>query len=68
MLESWQPIETATGRATVLVTDGKHNIAIAHIVTAAWTQYICGTAMLFQPRLCFQPTHWMPLPQPPEAL
>lgn len=55
----WRPIETAPEDEFVLVWcpdyngEDRHVIAIWGCVTGWWPKY-CG------------PTHWMPLPEPPE--
>ena len=67
----WQPIETAPRcesrqRHNVLVTmdadvaDGYPPITIACLTSHGWV-----TKCARKKRLWFEPTHWMPLPDPP---
>jgi len=61
----WRPIETIGDCMGLVSGDG--NIAMGHFIDGLWIQYVHGTPMLFQPKLQFIPTHWMPLPEPPEV-
>ena len=71
-MSRWKPIETAPkdGFLIVVTNAATAEISLAHKTRdgeVGWTQYVNGTPMLFQPKLRFEPTHWMPLPEPPEA-
>jgi len=74
---SWQPIETAPKDGTVLIL-AAHDIhghsdpgGPRRIVRSAyWDDYLCSgrgewSASAFTTH--YPPTHWMPLPDPPEA-
>ena len=59
----WQPIETAPKDEYVLAfEDGEFYKARYDSAEEYW-QSCCGQPVVYDP----QPTHWMPLPQPPEA-
>lgn len=61
-MSEWQPIETAPRNTVVLTYDG--NTSFGHqrydlaVLTYTWRAYFGG--------LMSTPTHWMPLPQPPQ--
>ena len=58
----WQPIETAPKDGKrVLVTDG-FEVCDAYFRSGEWWQYECGDDWY---SVSINPTHWMPLPQPP---
>lgn len=74
---NWQPIETAphcvassdgdNGLRPVLVTrwpvtGSHHPVAVARLTRDGWISGKRGH------RLWFDPTHWMPLPEPPAAI
>ena len=61
---NWQPIETAPKDATVLIGDaGGVHVAFWWETTTGYSGWtVCGPA----PQEQFNPTHWMPLPEPPE--
>ena len=67
----WQPIETAPldGRE-LLIYDEHLGIVIGSygkpekmFVASDWNAYCCGC----HPEKLDRPTHWMPLPEPPEG-
>lgn len=71
-MDKWQPIETAPkDRTTVIVFDplfktAPQNKAFPHI--GYWCEFwpksrwrLCGSASVIKP------THWMPLPDPPDT-
>lgn len=67
---SWQPIETAPKGVRVLVFDGTDVFEsswgkVSHVPIYGWLNLHNGPedVELLDPR----PTHWMPLPEPPEA-
>lgn len=74
----WQPIETAPRDGTyILVTNGRANGAwVAHCLPVAVSGYRFGqpwrSVMLNHDHLSkgarhLPPTHWMPLPTPPQG-
>lgn len=70
-MSEWQPIETAPRDGTaILVTDGQtQRVAwtqhpAEHGNVAAWTYYITRSGAYV---VIMNPTHWMPLPSPPEV-
>ena len=60
---NWQPIETAPKDATILIGD------VGGVHAGYWwetTTGFSGWALCDQaPQEQFNPTHWMPLPEPP---
>lgn len=68
LAQRWQPIETAPKDGTwILVshpawTDGKWEIAQWSQYSECWQTYDTGLTGLMPP------THWMPLPSPPETV
>lgn len=64
----WQPIETAPVDVDVLVTDGSDTQCVARNSTLmeSWQLTYCGS-FAEDGDLCFEPTHWMPLPPPPKT-
>jgi hypothetical protein len=63
-MSDWQPIETAPKDGTRVLTFGPDRI-----VTAYFDPGVRGHEREFPAgwRGAFEPTHWMPLPAPPEA-
>lgn len=76
-MSKWQPIETAPKDGTEIllcratdadgdpITDEAWGIFVQ---VAAWwgsEEWIVYCSMICEPRLHFEPTHWMPLPQNP---
>ncbi len=68
-MSEWQPIETAPKDGTdVLIgwfeLPGQKSMTIVfwHSFRKAW----CNTWTLFSANAVSQPTHWMPLPEPPQ--
>ena len=66
---SWQPIETAPKNKVVLLWHTVYQSPVAGhcIVGDLWAVFAPGVPMLFQSHLVDNPTHWMPLPGPPEG-
>lgn len=65
-MSEWKPIETAPKNNTpIIITTGWAHDAWQQVIASrrgsAWT--ICGSS-----KRVFHPTHWMPLPAPPESL
>ena len=77
----WQPIETAPKGQGIILTDGKHIVAIGAWFDGDWCFWEGDTDVVFwseegDREMCaelnywvkpFGPTHWMPLPPPPET-
>lgn len=70
----WQPIETAPKDATKIITfHGREMLGISYwgrsgrYNRAAWQTYSTTHSAWFSVDHIDQPTHWMPLPLPPEA-
>jgi len=67
----WQPIETAPKNRQVLVSDG-YEVAYsvlgkaAHVPIYGWIELV-GVDPYDADVLEMEPTHWMPLPEPPRA-
>ena len=58
----WQPIESAPmDGKSILVTDG-FEVCDAYFRGGDWWQYECGDDWY---STSINPTHWMPLPEPP---
>jgi hypothetical protein len=58
-MTAWQPILTAPHGKLVLVGSADNMVAMAFYHGKAWRH-----AHSLDP-LCFEPTHWMALPEPP---
>ena len=57
MMNKWQPIETAPSNTPILVyADGGYFVAV----------YILDPYPHWKGRWFLEPTHWMPLPEPPK--
>ena len=55
----WQPIETAPKDGTrVIVLEGDGDVSLADFYDGRWFYSVAHDEM-------FDPTHWMPLPDPP---
>ena len=66
----WQPIETTPkdGTVVVAVRRGVPNPAVYSIILFDKPFGWVGFTAEEEKRLCkYQPTHWMPLPPPPET-
>lgn len=67
----WMPIETAPRNTRVLVTrfpaTTKPPIDMARFSTAALRRHEFPWRVHCNARLRYRPTHWIPLPAPPEA-
>lgn len=79
---SWQPIETAPKDGTAVFlcwaidSDGNRidwtedmTTAGVFVQAASWWDnegWVVYCSMIREPRLHFEPTHWMPLPEPPK--
>jgi hypothetical protein len=62
---SWQPIETAPSKQTVILSRLGETLCVTAYrfgPVAGWRHAHSSDA------ICFEPTHWMPLPEPPCAL
>ena len=59
----WQPIETAPTDATpvLILAAGRIRPALMN-----WGRWFEDTGQWRSPRIHDKPTHWMPLPEPPE--
>jgi hypothetical protein len=72
-MTDWQPIETAPKDGTdILVTrrdgDGSDWYAVAQWWVERWVFLYGDSKQIRDPVfLCFQPTHWRPLPDPPKV-
>lgn len=61
-MSEWQPIESAPHDRTIMLGYDYEGFLFA-CSSGYWTEHNGGGWV----RLCpFQPTHWMPLPNPPE--
>jgi hypothetical protein len=58
MTMEWQPIETAPKNGVILVWDENETWEIAYYHRGKWRYGPKGYS--------FNPTHWMPLPDPPK--
>ena len=66
----WKPIETAPKDGTQILAHARDAYGINYYSVAEW-----ATAMDYNPRsvagwfwaYAIRPTHWMPLPEPPDA-
>lgn len=72
-MSEWQPIETAPkdGTAVWAIEDGApHGLTMPHYVVVFWAPSARYSARGFwqcaDRALVAQPTHWMPLPDPPK--
>jgi hypothetical protein len=78
-MNEWQPIETAPKDGTAILLH--NNIALGikgkkakecddtNTVVGAWwgdNEWICYMGLVRDPNCPFNPTHWMPLPNPPK--
>jgi len=72
----WQPIETAPKDGTVIdLWDGHYK---HRVVNARWANHYWMNGVPIREKswgsndrdgpFCDKPTHWMPLPKPPEAI
>lgn len=57
----WQPIETAPKDGTEIVVYVKQIGQMVVYYDKMWTE----KSNLLRAKMSFEPTHWMPLPQPP---
>lgn len=71
-MREWQPIETADKEAyAILLTDGRE-VDVGGWVSAAdqgaemGEEYAIAAGWWFLGNIDMVPTHWMPLPDPPE--
>lgn len=68
----WQPIETAPKDGTDILVCVTHNLPDDEWETIQWVDWRRGDDVVW-PRyweridIPFPPTHWMPLPEPPDA-
>jgi hypothetical protein len=62
-MAEWQPIETAQMWEVAVVTDGER-AAVAQLSLNDWREkfWSCDP----EDGLDWEPTHWMPIPEPPE--
>lgn len=65
-MSEWQPIETAPKEIKVLVWRPDEGDGI-HFGHHGVDHYCVGTKTWWKSRRNQQPTHWMHLPEPPEA-
>ena len=79
MMSEWRPIETAPkdGTSILLHFDSPHRpqnwekeCSAVNTAVGQWWEgddaWICYMDMVRDPECHFEPTHWMPLPEPPE--
>ena len=67
-MREWQSIETAPkdGTNVVLYFANSKGGVIASMVNGAWRLSANGTGFALDTER-YEPTHWMPLPDPPEV-
>lgn len=71
-MSEWQPIETAPKDGSDILVWDDFEISItfwgktAHVPIYGWIQVDFGDLYDLEP-MEPQPTHWMPLPEPPEG-
>jgi hypothetical protein len=65
-MSEWKPIDEAPKDVLVMLFGGGTTAFGHQLTNHVWYEYRSGVAMLFHPVLGFEPTHWMPLPQPPK--
>lgn len=66
-MSEWMPISSAPTTQTILVWHKQYGAATAHVLVCdIWGAHTPGVPMLFQKHLTPTPTHWMPLPAPPQ--
>jgi Protein of unknown function (DUF551) len=62
-MSEWQPIETApNGEPILLGFPRKLHSVVGHMEDGVWGEFAASFDFLVFP---VQPTHWMPLPEPP---
>ena len=61
-MRRWRPISDAPSEEDVLVYDSRYGIVVAQYLIGVWV--ISASMDLWSSRL-LEPTHWMPLPEPP---
>lgn len=66
MAKEWRPIKTAPLSQAILVWDGKFSGEARYYDSAKGWWWVSGDPTDYYDRQCF-PTHWMPLPDGPEA-
>lgn len=71
-MTDWQPIETAPkdGRMLLLVWRDKQQQGLPMVLEGYWYAASDGEAFWWSPGQVswkLEPTHWMPLPKPPEV-
>lgn len=62
--EAWRPIESAPVRKRVLLYQDGDIYAGRRDGKRSYWQSFCGQPVVWTP----EPTHWMPLPNPPEQV
>ena len=68
-MSEWQPIETAPkdGKYILAVRNAVGHRAVTVIVFDEVLGWVGRTVEDEKKMVKYQPTHWMPLPEPPEA-
>jgi hypothetical protein len=66
---TWQPIETAPKDTAILIYSSGYNVAHYNTAYERWCTYTDGRGTAGERLLNSWdfPTHWMPLPAPPET-
>ena len=63
---AWQPIDTAPSNVPVLVFGYRHGRPVVHIAQKQPDVDVDGAERTAWTGCRFEPTHWMPLPEPPQ--
>jgi len=71
-MTEWQPIETAPKDGTHILVVSETGISVCKYSCGNWNGLIDGDTICYQEEQddwyydVYKPTHWMPLPEPPQ--